>query len=391
MKTQPEQASYAWGGADLAAWVLIASPSRSSLLSGMPDAREEKKAEAPRKAKLSKEELTARRRFRLVLAALSIGGVVLMLAPEAKGLCLPELPWLYELLSKILAPKAKSLCLPDVSWPYELLSKFGDAMVIAAILAFAVDNYVKRTLVAEVAKEAIDFAVGYELPPEVKRHLVDDILRLPCVRRELVFHYKFHEVAPAPPEYRDPYFKVICSTSYEIVNLTDRPITFEVRSAIQKSHLPGLPPNELCRLHLPTMGIDLKEEKLNEKVNKSGGPYASVSEEVKIRPGETNALKVETERISYHRLTDSIFLDLLQPPSLGLHLDVTAPEGYAFEASFGAAGDPSPGHKAGSWSWDVPGVHLPGSHVYLTWYRASSGRQPVAQTSSTAAPTIEPA
>jgi hypothetical protein len=353
----------------------------------MPDAREENSADAPKtadgpkKPKLSKEELRARRIFRLVLWTVAIAGGVLMVAPDAQGKCLRGVPRLYELLSKLLAREVNTLCLPDVAWPYELLSKFGDAMVIAAILAFAVDNYVKRRLVSEVAKEAIDFAVGYELPPEVKRHLVDDILRLPCVRRNLLFHYKFHEMPPASPEHHDSYFKVICFASYEILNLTDRPITFEVRSAIQKS-LPGLPPNELCRLHLPTMGIDLTGAKLKQKVDTHAGPYAAVSEEVKIRSGEANVLPVETERISYHRLADNIFLDLLQPPSLGLHLNVTAPEGYVFEASFGAAGDPSPSHTAGSWSWDVPGVHLPGSHLYLTWYRA--------QTSSAAAPIPEP-
>jgi hypothetical protein len=369
----------------------------------MPDAREEKPVEATetakgrKSAKLSAAELRARRKFWLVLAALSIGGVVFMLAPEAKGLCLRDVPWLYEPLSKILAPEATSLCLPDVAWPYELLSKFGDAMVIAAILAFAVDSYVKRSLVSEVAKEAIDFAVGYELPPEVKRHLVDDILRLPCVRRKLVFHYKFHEMLPGAPEHPDRYFRVICSASYVIVNLTDRPISFEVRSAVQKSHLPGLPPNELCRLHvegpnaagLPPINIDLKGDALYKKVDNTPGPYVTASQEAKIRPGENGALKVETERITYHRLEDSIFLDLLQPPSLGLDLKVTAPAGFAFEASFGAAGDPSPGHRDGSWSWNVPGVHLPGSHLYMTWHRVPTGDGATGQTNSTAVATPE--
>jgi hypothetical protein len=337
----------------------------------MPDAREEKAAEAP-----EEESASARRKFKLVVAALLGPGFLLMLAPEMKIPCLPVWPPLLE-----------------------LFSKFGDAMVIAAILAVAVDSYVKRTLVSEVAKDAIDFAVGYALPGEIKTHLVEDILRLPCARRKLVFHYKFQKMPAVPPKQRDPCFQVTCFTSYEIENLTDRLITFKVRTSVPKSHLPGLPPNQLCRLHLPAMDTDLGPEDLKElsaeqaekNADAKYSPYITATKDVNIRPGAGNAVPVETVRVSYHRLEDSIFLDLLQPPSLGLDLIVTAPQEYAFDASFGAAGDPTPDHKAGSWSWKVPGVHLPGSHIYMSWYRLPPPLQPIAQISSTVSPTPKPA
>jgi len=358
----------------------------------MPEGQEEKSAEAP-----EEESKSARWKFRLVLFVILLVGVGLMCVPEGKDLHLPGGPWLSALLSKHL-PAVLSLFealnkhLPH-GWLSELLNKFGDAMVIAAILAFAVDGYVKRTLVSEVAKDAIDFAVGYALPFKVKTHL-RDILRLPCVRQNLVFKYEFHEM-PSSSEYPDRYFQVRCVTSYEILNLTHGPITFEVRTSVQRSHLPGLPANQLCRLHLPTMGVDKSAEQLKalaekqrKKVDANFIPYDTVTWKVNIQPGDENVLPVETVRISYHRLEDSIFLDLLRPPSLGLDLHATAPADYKFEASFGAAGAVITHHEAGSWSWHVPDVQLPGSHLYLTWQRPSMDVAST-QTTSTAAPSAE--
>jgi hypothetical protein len=357
----------------------------------MPDVPEEESVDVPEaESAESSQEKRARLKFRIVLAALLIVGLPLMFLPEVNILHLPDWPWLFEIGSKL-----------------------GDAMVIAAILAFAVDNYVKRTLVSEVAKDAIDFAVGYALPFEVKTHL-RDILRLPCVRQNLVFSYEFREMPPLPG-YPDHFFQVTCITTYEILNLTHGPINFEVRTSVQKSQLPGLPPNQLCRLYLPTLGIDksaeqLKEraaeqlkktlaqqlkkaavQQLNKKVDTKYNPYTTASWKVDIEAGKPNALPVETKRLSYHRLEDSIFLDLLQPPSLGLELKVTAPAEFAFEASFGAAGQIFTDHSAGCWHWEAPDVHLPGSHLYMAWHRVPAAARTPAQTKSMAAPTSEPA
>jgi hypothetical protein len=318
----------------------------------MPEAQEETTA-------------SARWKFRFILIAIFVAGTLLSYIPEANLLHLHA--WV-----------------PTQPRLIELLHKLGDALVIAAILAFAVDKYVKRTLVSEVAREVVDFAVGYTLPGDVKKH-IQHILRLPCVRQNLVFNYEFREMPAVPPEYPDRYLEATCLASYKIVNLTDRTITFEVRSSIQKSHLPGLPLNRLRRLYLPTMNIDLSGEEL-KAASTVDGPYTKATQSVKIRSGETNALQVETERISYHRLEDSIFLDLLEPPSLGLDMHVTAPAGYAFEASFGAAGEVATHHEAGYWTWHVPGAHLPGSHLHLAWHRSPTNPT-AAQTSSTAAPT----
>jgi hypothetical protein len=304
---------------------------------------------------------SARWKFWLLLLFIFALGSFLIYIPDANALHLPT--WI-----------------PVHEWLVELLHKLGDALVIAAVLAFAVDGYVKRALVAEVAKEVVDFAVGYTLPDEVKTH-IRHILRLPCVRQDLVFRYEFSEVQATPPAHTDPYIEAICFASYKIVNLTDRTIAFEVRSSIQKSHLPGLPLNWLRRLHLPTMKIDLKDEEL-KRVSIVEGPYTKAIQNVKIRSGETNALQVKTERVSYHRFEDSIFLDLLEPPSLGLEVHVTAPAELEFEASFGGAGEVTTHHEGGYWTWRVPGAHLPGSHLHLAWHRDPAISTHAAQTSS---------
>jgi len=306
-------------------------------------------------------------KFWFTLSVLFGLGVLLMLLPQEATLHLP------------FPPHTVILQIPG--WLFELVNKLGDALVIAAVIAFAVDTYVKRALVSEVARDAVRFAVGYALPDDVLHH-VQHILRLPCVRHDLDFRYEFREV-PAPAGHSEGYFEVTCTTSYAIENLTAHRISFPVRTSIQNSDLPGLPQNHLYRLHIPAVPIDWDAEDLaarsaQAKADGTDDPnyraYTTVTEEVKVPPGRDNALQVQTVRVFYYRLEDSIFLDLLQPPSMGLNLHVSAASEYIFDASFGSGDKVTLTHDdgPGSWDWRVPGVHLPGSHFYFTWRRNST-------------------
>ncbi|KAA0099109.1 NAD(P)/FAD-dependent oxidoreductase [Mycolicibacterium sp. P1-5] len=302
------------------------------------------------------EQTTSRRTFWGFLAGLLLVGSFLDSLPDSANL-LPKWPALVWLVSQ--------------TWLMDLLNKLGDAAIIAAILAVAVDKYVKQKLVSEVAREAVDFAVGYALPPEVKKH-VQYILRMPFVRRNLVFTYEFGAISGANA---DEYLKVKCTTTYEIVNLTDRDIKFNVRTAVQNAHYPGLEENKLSLLKVADRTrseTELKElaDKQAKKKGTTDVLYTSVTEEVEIPHGHSNAVPVVTERISYVRRDDDIFLDILPPPSLGLTLRVKGLADYVVGASFGASGM-VPGKYASDadeWTWTVTDVVLPGSHFYLKWH-----------------------
>lgn len=305
------------------------------------------------------EETASRLKFWGVLLAVVLIGIALDSLPESAKL-LPKWPLLVRLASQ--------------PWLMDLLNKLGDAAIIAAILAVAVDGYVKQKLVSEVAREAVDFAVGYALPPQVKKH-IQHILRMPFVRKNLVFTYEFAAAAAGP--HSDEYLEVACTTKYNIVNLTDHDIKFTVRTAVQKAHYPGLGENRLCLLQVADTARSEAELKiLADKQDRDKGTtdvlYTSVAEEVLIPHGKPTGVPVVTRRISYHRRDDDIFLDILPPPSLGLALKVKGLRGYVVDASFGASESSAPTYDAGAdeRTWDVKDVVLPGSHLYLAWHPA---------------------
>ena len=306
---------------------------------------------------VDEEKSASRLKFWGVLIGLVLLGIALDSLPESAKL-LPKWPMLERLTSQ--------------PWLMELLNKLGDAAIIAAILAVAVDGYVKQKLVSEVAREAVDFAVGYALPQQVKQH-IQHILRMPFVRQNVAFTYEF--AATAPGADAEEYLEVTCTTSYDIVNLTDRDMKFNVRTAVQKAHYPGLGENRLCLLQVA--GVPSSEAKLKELAKKqdqgrttSDVLYTSVTEEVVIPHGTPKGVPVVTKRVSYHRRDDDIFLDILPPASLGLTLKVKGLRGYEVGASFGASESSTAKYEPDNdeWTWNVKDVVLPGSHLYLAWH-----------------------
>jgi hypothetical protein len=302
------------------------------------------------------EKSASRLKFWGVLIGLVLLGIALDSLPDSAKL-LPKWPMLVRLASQ--------------PWLMDLLNKLGDAAIIAAILAVAVDGYVKQKLVSEVAREAVDFAVGYALPQQVKQH-IQHILRMPFVRQNVAFTYEF--AATASGANADEYLEVKCTASYDIVNLTDRDMKFNVRTAVQKAHYPGLGENRLCLLQVA--GLRRSETNLKELAKKQEGRtttdvlYTSVTEEVVIPHGAQKGVPVVTKRVSYHRRDDDIFLDILPPPSLGLTLKVKGLRGYEVGASFGASESSTAKYEPDKdeWTWKVEDVVLPGSHLYLAWH-----------------------
>ena len=303
------------------------------------------------------------------LIALVLVGIAFDSLPESAKL-VPDWLWLTRLARQ--------------EWLVALLNKLGDAAIIAAVLAGAVDRYIKQKLATEIAREAVDFSVGYALPPPVKRH-IRHILRTPLVRRKLVFEYEFSPASPIANA--EDYLKVTCTTRYNLQNLTDGDMKFPVRTAVQKAHYPGLDDNKLCLLQAGSLRRSEPELKELAEKQASGGKatdilYTSVSEEVLIphdipsdgtdhdADDEDRGVPVVTRRVSYHRRDDDIFLDILPPPSLGLKLKVRGLRGYVVGASFGVAEFQPPTYDSAvdEWTWTVTDVVLPGSHLYFAWH-----------------------
>ena len=186
-----------------------------------------------------------------------------------------------------------------------LLDKFGEALIIAGVLALAYERRARELVAKEVSRDAINHAVGWEVPLEV-RETVKEIIRLRFERRGFVQHYRF-DLAPvgAPRQ----HFAVISTTEYELTNLTNLAADFDFRSAIEISTGRGLPENELLLMKSP------HEEFAGgalDTLTKIDAPYRKAEKKIWI-PAGTKASFL-TRRLAHYALKDSLVLGILHRP-----------------------------------------------------------------------------
>ena len=73
-----------------------------------------------------------------------------------------------------------------------LVFSFGEALLVAAILGFTVDKYIKGFLVRKASNELLKYLVGYKLPEPIQNRL-RDLMGTPLIRE----HYQvFYTITP---------------------------------------------------------------------------------------------------------------------------------------------------------------------------------------------------
>ncbi len=239
-----------------------------------------------------------------------------------------------------------------------LLDKFGEALIVAGVLALVYERRAKELVAKEVSRDAINHAVGWEVPPEV-RETVKEIIRLQFERRGFVQHYRFDLAPVGSPR---QHFAVISTTEYELTNLTNIEAAFDFRSSIEISTGRGLPENQLLLMKSPD------EEFLGAKLDKLtqiDGPYRKAEKQIWI-PARTKACFL-TRRLAHYEPRGSLVLDILHPPAIGVKVTVEAPKDFVFRISFGIPGKVKESHEHPYWVWEHPGVFLAGSHFRLQW------------------------
>jgi len=245
-----------------------------------------------------------------------------------------------------------------------LLEKLGEALIIAAVLGFVVDEAVKKTLVEEILRDVLYHAVGYRLPDEVKEQ-VKYVLRLPFVRRNFQIHYKFRviENLSADGTISNRYLEVTSTAKYDVENLTDTEKVFQFRRSIELFHARIPKENQLIAMEAPDLKIAGDEL---EKIAKVEGPFKKAELNSKIGSGKSGKAHFLTKRLAHYPVEHTMALDILEPPCIGISVSVDAPPALTVEAAFGVPGDVETSGTP-SKTWTHPGVHLPGSHFRLSW------------------------
>lgn len=109
-----------------------------------------------------------------------------------------------------------------------IVREFGVALIIAALLGFAVDQYLKEKLVKsiatrvsqDVAENTSNYVFGYFVPDDLKQELLE-LMRPPVLRRNLKLN-----ITMQPLEGRGEFMRVITKLNFTVQNLKDETISF---------------------------------------------------------------------------------------------------------------------------------------------------------------------
>jgi hypothetical protein len=259
-----------------------------------------------------------------------------------------------------------------------LLDKFGEALIIAFVVGVAVEKTSRQRFLKETARDALHNILGYDLPDSVKEQL-KYILRFPFVRQNFKVLYTFEKQQTVD----SVFWRVLSHTEYDVDNQTDTHQQYELNSSIERSRAAATLTNQLLEvevtglLHLTAADLAQKAAELEQTVISEQAPYRRVVVPIPIGP-HGKLVHVRTTRVAYYRLEDTMVLDILRPPCLGIEVCVKAPPELDVSVAFGVPGDVTHPDRDPR-RWFHGGVHLPGAHFRVSWSLQKAGAAPPAK------------
>lgn len=154
---------------------------------------------------------------------------------------------------------------------------FGDALIIASVLAFTVDFYLKERVLREVSSDVSKYLVGYRLPEEVQNR-IRSLLQTRWIRRNCSVRLRLTEIAAKPG-----YVRIEMVISKDLENITTGEESFQDKYVHEK-HLPETILEMRCDsadlgAQYQIVGPGLAQEKTDEP-----GVMQAVGNEIKSPP-----------------------------------------------------------------------------------------------------------
>jgi hypothetical protein len=187
---------------------------------------------------------------------------VLLLATFGLGLLLAFSSWNW-----LTAPLG-------VDWSHrfnEVVHKIGDALLIAPILALAVDQAAKRELLKEFAKDVSSHIIGRQLP-EAMREYIRAYLDVEFLRSDWQVTYEISPWTNKDGSIADGYVQLATKSLYTMVNLTTEARVYNFQYEVEDSwfsqvgetritHVSGRPANQRADFDLPEEQVQLAIER----------------------------------------------------------------------------------------------------------------------------------
>lgn len=166
-------------------------------------------------------------RYRCVLSGSILLGIILAMF----GRSCPDFVGQTPILSTLLCSEWIGK-IPDA--PVELLHKIGDAFIIAPLLAFLVDAFVKQKLVKEFSLDVSAYIAGRYLPNTLKDHL-RDYLEMALVRTNWEITYTIEKWIDKNNQPVEGFIKLITDSAIEMQNYSHKTLDYDFSFIVEES------------------------------------------------------------------------------------------------------------------------------------------------------------
>lgn len=221
-----------------------------------------------------------------------------------------------------------------------------DALMIAGILAFAVDPLVKSKAHRAATRDIFHHILGFNLPPKIKDRLLDIVKGTTLYRENTTIHCVLSEIGE--------FLQFDIEMEYEIVNPTQRTEQFSPALQFEKGEHAVL--KKIICFNDPGYG---KDAKLTPNA-KEPNSFEYLGEAINI-PSE------DRRRFKYwysvqHPTTVGFFYQIFQYPTIGLSLTVEPHPLITIKAN------PAQFESAGEWRYD--NLFMPQDHLDIRWNKS---------------------
>jgi hypothetical protein len=236
------------------------------------------------------------------------------------------------------------------------IHSLSDALIIASILAFTVDVYLKERVLREVSTDVAKYLVGYRLPEEVQNR-IRSLLQTRWIRRNCSVRLRLTEI-PA----RAGYVRIEMVVSKDVENITTEVESFQDRYTYER-HLPERILEIRCdsadvSAQYQIVGPGIAVEKDDEP-----GVMQALGVEVKIPPVHEALGRYYRFMVRYEAEYPDNYSDILsfELPTMSVVFETEHPPGFRLSATPPDVSTPN--------RWEYQRLFLPGEHIRYRWER----------------------
>ena len=231
--------------------------------------------------------------------------------------------------------------------PNALGQRFSEALIIAGVLAIAVDPFLKRRLQREVSRDIFHHLIGFSLPREIQDRIKEIVLDTKLYRRNMDLTCTFSRVPEG--------VRIDCEYKFDLVNPSSEKAPFKQRLEFEK-HENATLKSISCSDKSSDYGKapKLMESKEDPDVRFFEGPIVKIPPE---QGGHNISFRAE---YSIVRPVPAFHVQHFVLPTTGLTLILKSPPDLKVTAS---PADAQP--RADEWIYKR--LFMPGEHLEIRW------------------------